>query len=120
MKDILAEAHAIKKLQSGVKCENLVTILGQGWLQGSSAYYIDMELCDANLEQYIQGKFLIYESSENPRFFGATIKERGVWNTWDIMEQICIGIEFIHACKQVHRDLKPRNGKLSVKYSNAH
>jgi len=27
------------------------------------------------------------------------------------MEQISAGVEFVRACKQVHRDLKPRNGK---------
>lgn len=112
MQDILDEARAIEKLQNNVKCENLVIVLRHGWLPGASVYYIDMELCDANLEYYIQGTFTMYECSENPRFFGAKFKERGVWHTWDIMEQICLGIEFIHGCKQVHRDLKPRNGKL--------
>lgn len=70
-----------------------------------------MELCDFNLEEYIRGKnSLLYDLSHNSRLLGLPFKERGVWNVWDIMEQISIGVQFIHDTEQVHRDLKPRNG----------
>jgi serine/threonine protein kinase len=113
--DILAEARAIDKLQENKKHKNLVTITEHGWLAESWFYYIDMELCQGNLDDYLhEKKTLTYESSSNPRFFNATLLEKGDWYIWDIMEQISKGIEFIHSRTLVHRDLKPRNGNLSV------
>ena len=112
VKDILDEARAIEKLQTDTKCENLVLVLQHGWLASSPFYYIDMELCEANLENYLHGETLTYDTCTNPRFLGAIFEKRGICHTWDIMHEISLGINFIHSCKQVHRDLKPRNGRL--------
>ena len=109
--DVLNEPRAINILKAHGPCDNIVFVIKHGWLPRSQYYYIDMELCDGNLEDYIDRKSgVTYILSKNPRFFGATFMERGIWNTWDIMEQITLGIKFIHQCKEVHRDLKPRNG----------
>jgi serine/threonine protein kinase len=112
--DLLNEARAIDKLKASGRCENIVLVFKHGWLEGSSYYFIDMELCGCNLEHFTKGEERSsYLEMKNPRFFGAMLSERGLWSTWDIMEQICAGIEFIHHGKQIHRDLKPRNGKSS-------
>jgi serine/threonine protein kinase len=109
--DVLNEPRAINALKAHGPCENLVLVIRHGWLPRSQYYFIDMELCDGNLEDYIGRKSGVnYVLSKNPRFFGATFMERGIWNTWDIMEQIAGGMGFMHKCKEVHRDLKPRNG----------
>jgi serine/threonine protein kinase len=72
-------------------------------------YYIDMELCQGNLEDFIKGNTPHrFDLSNIHRLLN--VSERGVWGIWDIMEQITNGIVFIHACGEVHRDLKPRNG----------
>jgi serine/threonine protein kinase len=117
LKDILDEAQAIEKLQKDIKCQNLVIVLRHGWLSSSPFYYIDMELCEANLEHYLHGKTSGYDTCNNPRFLGAIFETRGICHTWDIMHQISLGIDFIHSCKQVHRDLKPRNGISVCLYS---
>jgi len=114
--DVLNEAHAINKLKDHGTSENIVSILHHGWMAESVYYYIDMEVCGINLEEYIATPAATtYISSENPRLFGTKFGECGMWNAWDIMEQISGGVEFIHSCEQVHRDLKPRNGRIFLK-----
>jgi serine/threonine protein kinase len=113
--EILNEVSAIQKLYDEKQHENLVTIIHHGWFTQSSMYFIDMELCRFNLDEYIKNEvepdiFL----SDNPRLLGVIFQERNLCHTWDIMEQICSGLHFIHSCKQVHRDLKPRNGTLNT------
>ena len=108
--DVLNEARAIDVLRENGTMDNLVSVTSHGWLSDSPYYYIDMELCHGNLEDYIENRPQIqYIQLRNPRLHAVRLMERGVWNLWDIMEQIASGVEFIHACKQVHRDLKPRN-----------
>lgn len=74
----------------------------------SPYYFIDMELCEGTLEDYLKDKSSLsyqYASKE-----GEVWNAWGPWNTWDIMEQIAASLEHIHRCEQVHRDLKPQNG----------
>jgi len=81
---------------------NMVAILRHGEVLDSALYYIDMELCDGNLEDYI----------EERRFSGPSpldIKE-----FWNIMTQITCGLVHIHKAHLVHRDLKPRNSICSL------
>jgi hypothetical protein len=49
--DILNEARAIDKL-SKYEQRNIVKFLRHGWL-GSTYYFLDMELCDFSLEDFI-------------------------------------------------------------------
>ena len=70
-------------------------------------YYIDMELCDGNLENYIQGTE--FPQTRNPRLHCFADERRSIRVTLDILEQIANGLKFIHAQGPVHRDLKPRN-----------
>lgn len=112
---MLREAQAVDKLSKHGTCEHLVHVIKHAWLPESPYYYIDMELCEISLEQYIQSKNpLTYDLSDNSRLLGLVFKERGMWNVWDIMEQISEGMRYIHASEQVHRDLKPRNGELTL------
>lgn len=69
-----------------------------------------MELCILNLEDYIQGDFRsILGTSRyyNPSFLADTL---GFLTIWGIITQISQGLEFLHANREMHRDLKPRNG----------
>ena len=91
---------------------NLIHVISHGLLDGES-YTIDMELCDSHLENYIRGDvdiaFEMRCASELGQFTEMGGRS-GPWHKWDIMEQICEGVKFIHSKDLVHRDLKPRNG----------
>src|SRR5271163_1000164 len=87
---------------------NIIEIFGHGRLRDNSVfYYIDMELCDSNLEEYIQGK------KDIPRLLGwATAIEQGLGPFFlcSFMRQIVNGLKFIHEHSEVHRDFNPQNG----------
>jgi len=72
-----------------------------GKFADSSHYFIDMEFCDKNLEEYI------HETSNFE-----------IDRIWSIMKDISDGVSFIHSHDEVHRDLKPRNSTLSSTVSN--
>jgi serine/threonine protein kinase len=81
-----------------------------------SLYYIDMELCDLNLEDYITGQRSSTVSIEwqmSPE--SAKINIPGPSNVkftmiLSIMNDITDGLAFMHSRKVIHRDLKPPNG----------
>lgn len=107
--DIDNEMRAIEILCERDTHENIVKVLEHGWLTNSPYYFIDMELCDYNLETYIYSDRLpwlneIYPSDPQ------SVNDIGLYNMWGIVEQIVLGLEFIHSHRLVHRDLKPRNG----------
>jgi len=93
----------VGKLHNCAIHANLVQIYAQGWLQSYSAstnegiYFIDMELCHANLKHYINER---YE-------FDGGIEPSEIWH---IMQQITSGLKFLHSEKIIHRDMKPENG----------
>lgn len=70
----------------------------------STYYYLDMELCDFNLETHIiKWKELKLSSAPQKQHRFIEIKK--------IMSDISEGIVFIHQKREIHRDLKPQNGK---------
>jgi len=108
------EVHAIQRLCVGPETHrNIVQVMNHGLLWNSPYYYIDMELCDLNLEDYIQEKTPSNTVGSLPCF----IKGGGLdalIQTWTIMSQIASGVEYIHSEHQIHRDIKPGNGILVI------
>lgn len=122
--DIENEINAIEKLEGIGSHRNIVDILGHGKLGTSGYYFIDMELCDLDLKDYIHGERsigndnAITQDSTNVVFVskdcGLQLK---LQNAFTILSHITDGLEFAHEHKLVHRDLKPGNGN-SVLLSN--
>jgi serine/threonine protein kinase len=100
--DIRNELRALDKLCTH-HVDNIVRLLRHDFLPQSVFYYIDMELCSFNLEDYIQGGW--------PNGFGVKshFASRAILVIWEILGDIAKGLAFIHSLKEVHRDLKPRN-----------
>lgn len=107
----MKEAHALDVLHSGAH-ENLVSILRHGWLD-SSCYFIDMELCDMNLDKFIfdNSNWNMFSCSNHPEYLSGENPPTW-WRTAEnlkIMFQLASGVTFIHRRDHVHRDLKPSN-----------
>ena len=93
------EIRAVAKLCQPGANRNIVFAFKWGRLIGSPYFFIDMELCDFNLETYISQRWV---DRLEDRFKLPQILR--------IMRDITNGITFIHETKEIHRDLKPRNG----------
>lgn len=105
--DILNEFRAIEKLCVRSSDKNIIAVYRYGKLVDSLYYYIDMELCDLNLEEYIYESLDLKESFTNHhRCSLPPLHTKGIWQ---IMHDISQGLAFIHENKEVHRDLKPKN-----------
>jgi serine/threonine protein kinase len=98
-------------IQSGIRAmdglcrgqhPNIVKILNSGLLEPHGGYYfMDMELCDAHLADFLASRGLSKQQFEWPD---------SVSYLWEIMGNIASGLEFIHSKLYVHRDLKPTHG----------
>ena len=110
------EKRAVVKLCQAGAHENIVQLLRHGTFHNDSGweyYYLDMELCEYNLEVYARDlwtpnsieKMLSDACSESL----LDVKPRMRY-IWVIMSQISNGVAFLHRHKEIHRDLKPRNG----------
>jgi serine/threonine protein kinase len=119
------EVNAVIKITKSGHHENIVTIFSHGSLPDSNYYYIDMELCDFNLEDYICGR-----RSLSLEYHAESIihmqKRSDMINTdplsknqaaWTAMVHMNEGLCFLHDRHFVHRDLKPRNGTTSMFYN---
>lgn len=99
----------------GNEHKNIVTILHHGPLPSSDYHFIDMQFCELNLDDYINGERPTFGQvhttpSRNfafvPRDCSLQLKMQ---NIWTIMSEISDGLKFMHEKRFVHRDLKPRN-----------
>ena len=119
--DINNEARAISKIRASGGHQNIVDVLHHGWLPTFSSYYfMDMEFCDKNLDDYIQSLAqhsrlpihllgtLCNDEYPQPRAFFRSIMDL----VFGVGMDIILGLEFLHCLKEVHRDLKPQNGSL--------
>ena len=113
------ETKAVHQLLQSGGHSNIISILNHGWLDSPyHYYYLDMELCELSLHQYIHDtRSLPIDSVTmdelNPVFVGKDVPLlTNFLNVWIIMREIAAGVEFLHSQSQVHRDLKPRNGNF--------
>jgi serine/threonine protein kinase len=88
---------------------NIVQVMDHGQLLTAPFHFIDMEVCDLNLHDYIHSKTSPEPSESIPAF------TRGAGTTsclqiWVVMSHITAGVEYIHRKGHVHRDIKPANG----------
>lgn len=104
---------------------NIVDILSHGWLKGAgSIYFIDMELADFSLGEYIRYHDVSGKMSANTDLdispSHPVLVERSctdilrLHNVWTIISHILRGLEFLHKLGHVHRDIKPDNSDLSL------
>lgn len=107
--DFETEVKAMKMVCQQRSHLNVIRLFDDGTIVPNSLYYIDMELCDINLEQYINGIGTIVGFH---RLRDWAKSEPDLFLITAIMQQLLSGLAFIHMQGQVHRDLKPRNGKL--------
>jgi serine/threonine protein kinase len=105
---IESEIKAISQLCDG-KHHNLVQLFGFGQIK-EMCFYIDMELCDSTLTDYIVDKKMV----DGLPCFGSLESSLKVQQIWNIITQIADGVKFIHERKHVHRDLKPNNSDSQV------
>jgi serine/threonine protein kinase len=117
--DIENEARVVRLLMEHGGHENIVTILAHGFNAAFDGYFIDMELCDMTLKDYIDYvaslsyRELPLEATPSlapsvvPFDCPQLLKMR---NIWTICAQIAAGLDFMHLRDQTHRDLKPCNG----------
>jgi serine/threonine protein kinase len=87
---------------------HIVNAVRIGELRNTRYLFIDMELCDLNLVEYI---YCTRPRELVPTFFikdqPPPMKARQIWR---VMLQIVKGVEYLHQNQVVHRDLKPANG----------
>jgi serine/threonine protein kinase len=102
------EVQAIEKLCRPGTHVNIVQVLNHGLLSHYPYYFIDMELCDINLHDFIHRE-TPPEPSESVPYF--TKGEGSILQIWSVMSQIASGVEYVHHHGQVHRDIKPENGE---------
>ena len=104
--------RAVDKLCKVGAHPNIVPVLRLGEFP-SSYHFLDMELCDINLEKYITRDWTTSVQAKMPFFTAEMSPLMRMFQVWEIMENITSAVAFIHENKEVHRDLKPRNGNLS-------
>jgi serine/threonine protein kinase len=131
--EVRVEAANLKILLRCGKHPHIINVFLYGWLKGvAKSYFMDMELADFSLCDYIKYFFQDVPlpnisipsspsagvSPSNPSIFNRALSERNcsikqrLQTIWTIGLHICNGLKFMHDSGLVHRDLKPQNGKF--------
>jgi len=102
------EARVLEKFRALGGHDNIVTVLGYGWLDArlKERFYVDLEPCLLNLDDYVKGNI---KTVLGIKFFAQETRLRCL-TFWGIMRDIASGLSFMHSCSELHRDIKPRNG----------
>ena len=95
--------------------KNIVSVFDYGRLS-SFLYFIDMELCDLNLERWIYRKWDEATANKLPYLTAQLPSRARLGQVWDIMEDITRALAFIHENHEIHHDLKPGNGLYPYKH----
>jgi len=112
------EALVISSIQEKGGDRHIIAILRHGWLTDPKRYFIDMELANFTLFDYLryhdpsqsESAALNIVASSSPVLVIKDPPLTGKWeNMWMIGVHISRGLEFLHSHKHVHRDLKPKN-----------
>jgi serine/threonine protein kinase len=84
---------------------NIIRIFEHGRVGDGAFYFIDMELCDINLEEYLEGT----KTGIRGLLDWKTAEAEGqcLFLLVAIMQQLLNGLAFIHGKDEVHRDLAP-------------
>jgi serine/threonine protein kinase len=113
MDDVLNELRAVEKLCQNTMNKHLVIVHNQGKLPDSPYYFIDMELCEKGLDQYITNCHSPLNSTLHENSCESVTSE-----LWKILRDVADGLTFIHSHSEVHRDLKPQNGIFSFYHAD--
>jgi serine/threonine protein kinase len=107
------EVKAIKKLCGPAAHPNIVQVVDHGLLWSCDFYYIDMELCNMSLDDYLHPKHPPDASTLLPCFVKGGGSDSLV-QMWTIMSQIARGVDYIHRLHKIHRDIKPANSMTLI------
>lgn len=103
------EIRLFEKFKACRLWQNVVFALQHGWIDNDH-FYLDMELCVFNLNDFIRGCPQDIFTSPNYWNFPKEHDPLACFSLWGIIQQITKGLEFIHSKDEIHRDLKPHNG----------
>jgi serine/threonine protein kinase len=107
--DINNELRTVDKLcRTDHTHPNIIAVFDYGRIS-QFIYFIDMELCDLNLERWIYRSWDENAAKKLP-FLTTELPSRARMDqVWDIMEDVTQAVAFIHSKLEIHRDLKPAN-----------